>query len=107
MNQIWKFELAVKVEQEVELPKLFHPTQLAFQGKALRLWGMVAIPEATEGDPLPVPETENRKVHMRGTGHNLDMPLSSYIGTVEDPDSLTIDGTKCIWHFFLEERSEG
>lgn len=83
MRTVWKFPLALKPEQTIELPKgaviLF--TAVPAMAGEVTMWALIGADR----------EMEPRRFAIRGTGHEVEEDLL-YVGTV-------IDGS-FVWHIF-------
>ena len=87
MKKIFKYELEVVANQEIEMPGGAEILCVQSQKKIMCLWAVVD----------PEMATQTRKIRIHGTGHDIpDTDSLSYIGTVQ-----MLDG-QLIWHVFEE-----
>lgn len=84
MKSIWKFPLAVKGRQDVEMPKGAEILCADKQGEVLCLWAIVD----TEA------EMEERLIAVVATGQEMGIDYLKYIGTAQ------IANGALVWHVF-------
>jgi len=84
MKSIWKFSLAVKGLQDVEMPKGAEILCADTQAEALCVWAVVDTDA----------EKEPRSIAVIGTGHEMGADNFKYIGTAQ------MKGGALIWHVF-------
>jgi len=88
MRKIWKFDLDIIDEQEIDVPATHRILAVQTQDNIPRLWAIVD------------PEGEKRKIKLYcyGTGHTIDVEkIGHHIGTVQ-----VLEG-EYIFHFFLSK----
>ena len=83
---IWKFMLAVKDEQEIQMPKGAEVLSVHSQMDTPTIWARVD----------PSASVVFRKIHIRGTGHRLNGEEGDFIGTC-----LEADDEALVWHVFI------
>ena len=84
MKTIWKYALESLRPQEITLRKNAEILSAQFQNEKLCLWVLLDTGEIEE----------TYRIHIIGTGFNINVKLDYYIGTVQqDP---------YVWHVFAE-----
>lgn len=85
MNTIYKYQIQIDDDVEIEMHKDARPIHVAMQNMYLYVWAQVDTARPTE----------MVKFFVRGTGHNCDgMDNAVYVGTVHDRGF--------VWHVFSE-----
>ncbi len=82
MKRIWKWELSIMDEQQIETPVGVQFLDAQMQGSTLCIWGLC--------DPNRV--KRKRRILVRGTGHEHEGGV--YIGTAQ------MAGCGLVWHVF-------
>lgn len=85
MHEIWKYQLPVQAEFEIEMPVLPNLLTVQMQDGIAILWAIVN-PEVIK---------ELHKFYCVGTGHKFNPDNKQYVGTVQD-DHLVL-------HYFMEK----
>ena len=74
MKTIWKFQLSIKGEQEIKIPKRSKLLSIQIQYSVPCLWVLV-------------PKDENKmeviKLRTVGTGHHIDFDSTNYVGSYQ------------------------
>jgi len=84
---IWKFELDIKVKQEIELPLNYEILTLQTQNGMPYIWVLV--------DPHKPRETEIFEIYGTGCPIHYDMGIDrEYVGTWQEKGGLLV------WHLF-------
>ena len=83
--KIYKYEIPIKPSVELELPEGFNPLCVQMQEERVILWAIVS----------PDAPTSSRVFRVYGTGFNLQLAGSTYLGTVQTEGGL-------VWHVFME-----
>lgn len=83
-GQIWKYPLKIQDEQQIEMPKGAKPLCVHMQHSELCLWCLVKLSG----------QTEQRRIFIHGTGHQVYATEHEYIGTVH------MMGGNLVWHVF-------
>ena len=83
-NTIWKFEMAIKGRQIIDMPAGAKILDLQIQCGRLALWSLV------NPGMMPVP----RSFDIYGTGHETPEDPGKYIATIQS------DAGVLVWHVF-------
>jgi hypothetical protein len=83
MHEIWKYNLPIEYEFEIEMPDPIFPLTIQRQGMGFFLWAIVN-PDAPK---------LKKKFFCVGMGHPFEIKNKTYIGTVQ--------GNSFVWHYFM------
>ncbi|AUR82382.1 hypothetical protein NVP1023O_73 [Vibrio phage 1.023.O._10N.222.51.B4] len=88
-KSVWKFPLKVADEQYIDVPVGAEPLKAEMQNGELCLWMLVQ----------PSSNKVTKKVHVHGTGHNVDdaLTLGDYV------DSFMMHDGALVFHVFVTE----
>lgn len=87
---IYKYELALKYKQDIELPMDYDVLSVQCQNNSIMLWAVV----------YPTAEKVPRRIYIFGTGEKLPDNFNEYIR----PGYLgTVQQDIYVWHIFMPE----
>lgn len=84
MKQVWKYEFTITDAVQLQMPIGAKILSVQLQGDLPCLWALVD----------PSEPTKKRYFRIFGTGHNIDLDDSHYIGT------FMTDVGALVWHMF-------
>lgn len=88
---IWRYTINLTDKWEYELPAGTEILTVQWRHGQLSMWALIT----------PTNPTVRRTIAIYGTGHKLPDSPGTYIGTVQEADSLAV------WHIFDKGESDG